>query len=357
MDRPGRRRGRGATTSPKPRFVSADVVPFDDGWGTLEEPVEERVVTEVTSERARSIITRNQSPDVPFSASVNPYRGCEHGCIYCYARPSHAYLDMSPGLDFETRLVAKDNAPDVLATTLRKRGYRPEVLTLGSNTDPYQPIERERRITRRVLEVCRESRHPVAIITKSALILRDLELLAELAAEGLVQVFVSVTTVSTKLSRIMEPRAASPARRFAVVKSLSDTGVPVGVMASPMIPAINDSELESILEGAAAAGAGTATYILIRLPYEIKELFEAWLDEHFAERKERVLGLIRETRGGRLYDSDFAQRMTGQGPYAQLLARRFEVACKRHHLDGALPELSSASFRPPVAAGDQLKLF
>ncbi|MBT8493967.1 MAG: PA0069 family radical SAM protein, partial [Deltaproteobacteria bacterium] len=307
-------------------------------------------------ERARSIVTRNQSPDIPFSASINPYRGCEHGCIYCYARPSHAYLDLSPGLDFETKLSAKDNAPDVLVQTLRKKSYRPETLTIGANTDPYQPVERERRITRRLLETTLESRHPVAVITKSALVLRDLDLLAELAKLELVQVFLSITTLDSRLSRIMEPRAASPARRLEAVRQLSAAGVPVGVMAAPMIPAINDHELDKIVEAAATAGARTCSYILVRLPLEIKELFEAWLDEHFADRKEKVLGLIRQTRGGKLYDSSFGVRMRGQGTYADLLARRFEVARRRHGLEERLPALSADRFEPPGAVGDQLSL-
>jgi len=357
VHRDGTRRGRGATTSPRPRFVAASVEPFDDGWGGLDEPAPDRIATEVKSERARTIVTRNDSPDVPFSASINPYRGCEHGCIYCYARPSHAYLDLSPGLDFETRLVAKDNAPDVLVDTLRKRNYRPETITIGANTDPYQPIERERHVTRRLLEVASASNHPISIITKSSLILRDQDLLSDLARRRLVHVFVSVTTLSSKLSRVMEPRAASPARRIEVVRALSSAGVPVGVMAAPMIPALNDNELEAIVAAAADAGASWASYILIRLPHEIGELFESWLDTHFADRKERILGLIRETRGGRLYDSSFGQRMRGQGPYAELLARRFAVACRRSGLGGELEPLSTDGFRPPVAAGDQLDLF
>jgi len=337
--------------------VAAAVEPFDDGWGGLDEPAPDRIATEVASERARSIVTRNDSPDVPFSASINPYRGCEHGCIYCYARPSHAYLDLSPGLDFETRLVAKDNAPDVLVETLRKRNYRPEPITIGANTDPYQPIERERELTRRLLEVASSTNHPVSIITKSSLVLRDLDVLGDLADRRLVQVFVSVTTLESKLSRIMEPRAAAPARRIEVMRALSERGIPVGVMAAPMIPGLNDGELEGILRASAGAGARWASYILVRLPLEIRELFEAWLETHFPDRKERILGLIRQTRGGQLYDSSFGQRMRGQGAYADLLARRFEVARRRFGLSEELASLSAEAFRPPLMTGPQLDLF
>jgi len=355
MRRSGHVPGRGAVSSPGPRYCTS-AQPIDDGWPGLE-PEPERIATEVRSERARSILSSNDSPDLPFSASINPYRGCEHGCIYCYARPTHAYLDLSPGLDFETRLVAKDNAPDVLADSLRSKRYRASPITIGANTDPYQPVERQRRITRGVLEVLLDHQHPLSIITKSTLILRDLDILEELAKSSLVHVLVSITTLDAKLMRIMEPRAASPAARLDAVRRLSKAGVPTGVMAAPIIPAINDHEIEQLVAAAARAGARTCAYVLLRLPREVSELFTAWLEQHFPDRRDRVLGLVRDARSGQLNDSEFGSRMRGRGPYAELLARRFEVARRRHGLDKRMPELSCERFELPPRRGDQLALF
>lgn len=343
-------RGRGAVSNPAGRFEKLREEAFDDGWGSLDD-APERVPTEVLPDRTKTIIARNDSPDVPFDRSINPYRGCEHGCIYCFARPSHAYLGFSPGLDFETRIMAKPKAAELLRAELGRRGYRPAPLALGSNTDPYQPVEREWKITRSVIAVLKEARHPLGIVTKSALVLRDLDLIAPLAEEGLAAVMVSLTTLDRKLARAMEPRAAAPERRLATIRALRGAGVPVGVLASPMIPALNDSELERILESAAEAGAGWAGYILLRLPLELAGLFSEWLDEHYPTRAEHVRSLIRETRGGADYRSEFGERMRGRGPYAALLARRFRVAAKRFGLDGPPPTLRSDRFRPPPPAG------
>jgi DNA repair photolyase len=349
------RKGRGASNNPANRYASTVTVPLDDGWGTLDEPATP-LRTTVTPEVTRSIITTNDSPDVPFNRSINPYKGCEHGCIYCFARPTHAYLDLSPGLDFESRIFSKPDAARVLREQLRHERYAPEVIAIGANTDPYQPAERDLEITRRVLEVFREFRHPVSIVTKSNLVLRDIDLLSELAADNLANVLVSITTLDRELARRMEPRAATPERRLETIRHLHGAGVPVGVLASPMIPAINDGELEAILEASASAGARSAGYILVRLPLEIKQLFDSWLDEHYPLKKQRVLHLIRDARGGKLYDSQWGTRMRGTGPYADLLRRRFEVASKRLGLDGRLPPLDASKFRVPPRPGDQLSL-
>lgn len=356
-DRDRRRplRGRGAVSNPTPRFESVRQEAFDDGWTPDEAP--ERVPTEVLTDRTKTVIARNDSPDVPFDRSLNPYRGCEHGCVYCFARPSHAYLGFSPGLDFETRIVAKPRAAELLRRELRRPGYRPAPLALGSNTDPYQPIERELKITRSVIEVLREARHPTGVVTKSALVLRDLDLLAPMASEGLAGVMISVTTLERDLARRMEPRAAAPERRLAVIRSLADAGVPVGVLASPMIPGLNDTELEAILEAARDAGAGSAGYILLRLPLEISDLFREWLEAHYPTKAARVEARIRETRGGKLYRPNFGERMRGQGPWADLLARRFRVAARRLGLDAPKPPPRTDLFRPPRAAGAPRSLF
>ena len=331
------RRGRGAVSNPAGRFERWREEAFDDGWGPADPPPE-RIPTEVIRDRTKTIIARNDSPDVPFDRSINPYRGCEHGCIYCFARPSHAWLGFSPGLDFETRIVAKPEAAGLLRRELRKRGYRPGPLALGSNTDPYQPVERELRITRQILEVLSEARHPAGIVTKSALVLRDLDLIVPMAEAGLMQVMVSLTTLDNGLARVMEPRAAAPERRLATIRALGEAGVPVGVLASPMIPALNDAELESILEAAAGAGAGFAGFILVRLPHELKELFAEWLETHFPTRASHILHLIREARGGALYEAKFGERMRGQGPYAELLGPA---------VPGGLPQVRP---RPPASA-------
>jgi len=307
--------------------------------------------TELIPDNARSIIATNDSPDVPFEQSINPYRGCEHGCVYCFARPSHAWLDMSPGLDFETRILFKPNAAELLRQELARKSYRCRPLALGSNTDPYQPAERKLRITRSVLEVLAEHHHPVTIVTKSALVTRDLDLLAPMARRGLASVYVSVTTLDPALARTMEPRAASPARRIEALAAVTEAGVPTGVLASPMIPGLNDVELENILEAASRAGARTAAYLLVRLPHEVKQIFIEWLEAHFPTRAAKVLHLLREMRGGALNDPRFDSRHRGQGPLADLLRRRFEVACRRLGLDAERSELDCASFRAPGRQG------
>ncbi len=349
-------RGRGALTNPEGRFEKLRQEAFDDGWDSRDPPPE-RIPTEVITDRAKTILSRNDSPDVPFDRSVNPYRGCEHGCIYCFARPSHAFWGYSPGLDFETKIIAKPGAASLLRGELGKRGYRPGALALGSNTDPYQPVERELRITRGVLEVLEEARHPVGIVTKSSLVLRDLDLIAPMAERGLATVMISLTTLDRHLARVMEPRAAAPERRLFTMRALRDAGVPVGVLASPMIPALNDAELERILEAAGEAGAGTAGYILVRLPHELKELFSEWLERHFPTRAAHIESLIRDARGGRLHQGGFGERMRGRGPIAELLATRFRVATRRLGLDRPRPPARTDLFRPPRPPGAGRSLF
>ncbi|WP_312234699.1 PA0069 family radical SAM protein, partial [Stutzerimonas nitrititolerans] len=319
-------RGRGTASNPHNRFAPTRSEAYDDGW---EQEVPPTRATEVRSETAKTIITRNQSPDVGFDRSVNPYRGCEHGCIYCFARPSHAYWDLSPGIDFETRLIAKTNLAERLEQELSKPGYVPQPIALGVNTDAYQPLEREQRLTRQALEILLRYRHPVHIITKGSLVLRDLDLLVPLAEQRLVSVSVSLTTLDDELKRIMEPRAASPAARLRVLCTLHQAGVPVSVMCAPMIPMINDMELERMLEAAREAGAASAGYVLLRLPHELAGLFEDWLAEHFPQRAGHVLSLVRQSRGGRNNDSRFGSRMRGEGQFAELLAQRFRLACRR----------------------------
>ncbi len=340
------RRGRGAVSNRSGRFEPESRAAFDDGWGSIDEPVAE-LDTQVTVEKTKAILTRNDSPDIPFDRSINPYKGCEHGCVYCFARPSHAYLGMSPGLDFETKLVAKPDAAAALRAELSRPSYRCEVIALGANTDPYQPIEREWRITRAVLETLREARHPVSIVTKSNLVLRDLDILSEMAAQGLASVYLSITTLDRVLARRMEPRAPTPERRLDAVRALTEAGVPAGVLVSPIIPALNDPDLERVLAAAAEAGARAAHYILVRLPLEIAGLFSEWLDTHYPDRAERVRNMIRDTRGGKLYDSRFGTRMRGEGVYADLIARRFQVAAHRLGLDRGMPALDCAQFQPP----------
>ncbi len=370
-------KARGALSNPTGRFESeqrVDLPEYADDWGAPRDDAElpardddddadpydddpDELETVVTPERIASIIARNDSPDVPFDQSLNPYRGCEHGCVYCFARPSHAYLGLSPGLDFETRITSKPDAARVLRAELSKKGYRCSVLALGSNTDPYQPVERRLGITRSMLEVLAELEHPVSIVTKSALVTRDLDLLAPMAAKNLAQVFLSITTLDPKLAAILEPRAARPRRRLETMRTLAAAGVPVGVLAAPMIPAINDSELEQILAACHDAGASDAGYVLVRLPHEIKQLFTEWLEAHFPDRKDRVLSLIRGTRDGKLYDATFGTRMRGTGEYADLIGRRFELACRRLGLHHGRPALDTTRFKGGPAAGRQLPLF
>lgn len=352
MYSPAPQKGRGTTYNPLNRFSPSHSTVEDDGWY---QDVPATQGTEIRIETAKTIITRNTSPDLPFDRSINPYRGCEHGCIYCYARPSHAYWDLSPGLDFETKLIAKTNAAEVLEQQLSKPGYVCAPINLGSNTDPYQPIEREQQLTRRLLQVLLRYRHPVTIVTKGALVLRDLDLLAELASQRLARVMISLTTLDDTLKRILEPRAAAPKARLRAIRVLREAGVPVGVLCSPMIPMVNDSELEHLLEAAKDAGAQSAAYMMLRLPLEVAPLFEQWLQDHYPQRAAHVLSLIRQSRGGELYDSRFGTRMRGEGVFAELLAQRFRKAAKRLGFEGREAQaLDCTAFCPP---GGQMALF
>jgi DNA repair photolyase len=345
------RKGRGAVSNPALRYAATHVDAFDDEW--LREPDQPApLATVVRADPARTIISRNRSPDVPFEQSINPYRGCEHGCVYCFARPTHAYLDLSPGLDFETRLYYKENAAALLTAELARPGYVCKPITLGANTDPYQPIERRLRVTRSLLEVLAGCRHPLSIVTKGGLVLRDLDILSDMARTGLATVLVSITTLDDDTKRTLEPRAASPSRRLAVVRALADAGVPVGVLVAPIIPLITDHELEHILERAAEAGARSAGYVLLRLPLEIEDLFAEWLRAHAPGKAEHVMSLMRQMHGGRAYDSRFKVRQRGTGLYAELLAKRFEIASRRFDLGvrGRLT-LDTRQFRPPSISG------
>jgi DNA repair photolyase len=353
-------RQRGALSQIQGRFETEARAPFDDGWQRDDEPVAP-LQTSVTVEKARSIISRNDSPDIPFDQSINTYRGCEFGCAYCYARPSHSYLELSPGLDFETKIFAKTNAAELLREELAKPGYKVSPIALGANTDCYQPAERKFRITRQVVEVLSECDHPLTIVTKSALLERDLDLLAPMAKKNLVKVFVSIGTLDRVLARRLEPRAASPQRRLDVLKALSQAGVPCGVMVAALIPALNDKTLEQVLEEAAKAGAQEAAYVILRLPNELKDLFKEWLATHYPERADHVISIVRQMRGGKDNDPRFGERMRGTGNFAELVSRRFAIACKRHGLNGhgggrRVPELDCTRFVPPSPAG-QMKLF
>ena len=352
--RSGPMKGRGAASFVRGRFEKTVAEAEDDGWGSVytadddgaEAPLP-KLRTEVTEERARSIIRRNQSPDIPFSQSLNPYRGCEHGCVYCFARPSHAYLDLSPGLDFETKLYAKTNAAERLRAELAKKNYRCTPISLGINTDAYQPIERRYRITRQLLEVFAECRHPVSLITKSALIQRDLDLLVPMAKQHLVSVYVSITSLDNRLSSKLEPRAAAPHTRLDTVQALHEAGVPVGTMVAPIIPMITDREIEHILEAAHEHGARAAGYVLLRLPHELKDVWREWLALHYPERAAHVMSLVQQMRGGKDYDSAWGTRMRGEGPFADLIAMRFAKAYKRIGF-GRLPTMDCSKFLPPL---------
>jgi len=350
MGRPVSIKGRGAADNPQGRFETL---------ARSHEPGAEspsRPQTVVTLQQARSIIARNDSPDLPFTRSINPYQGCEHGCIYCYARPSHAYLGLSPGLEFETRLFAKENAADLLRRELSLPGYRCELIALGANTDPYQPIEREHRITRSILEVLWEFRNPVGIVTKGSLIERDLDLLERMAREGLAQVFVSIGSLDGEIARTLEPRAAAPYRRVETVRRLSERGVPCGTLVAPIIPFLNDKDMEAVLEAVSEAGARMAGYTLLRLPWEVKDLFKDWLERHYPLKAKHVMARIRDMRGGRDNDPRFGSRMKGEGQFAELLAKRFEIACKRLGLNaGGRKRLDTTKFRRPDPS--QGKLF
>jgi len=352
---PDGRRGRGALSNASGRYEKLERLRADDGWGALDE-APPPLRTSVTIDATRDIIATNTSPDVGFDRSINPYRGCEHGCVYCFARPTHAWLGLSPGLDFESRLFAKPNAPTLLEEALSHPKYQPSVIAMGTNTDPYQPLERTMGITRRVLEVLERFGHPVAVVTKSQLVVRDADILGRMAARGLAKVCVSVTTLDPALARAMEPRAATPARRLAAIRSLVEAGVPAGVMVAPTIPALTDREMEAILEAAAGAGAAEAGYVLLRLPLEIKDLWREWLAEAYPDRAARVMKLLREMRGGKDYDAEWFKRQRGQGPYARLIADRFRTASARLGLNRATFSLKLTEFRRPPRRGDQLRL-
>ena len=343
-------KGRGATFNPENRFRREGREAFDDGWDGDDETLPPQK-TIVAIQKSRTIIARNDSPDIPFTQSINPYQGCEHGCIYCYARPSHAYLDLSPGLDFETKLFAKPNAADLLRAELSRAGYVCDPIALGSNTDPYQPIEREWKVTRSILEVLTECEHPFSIVTKSARVERDIDLIAPMAAKNMARVFVSVTTLDHDLARKLEPRATAPRRRLQAIKRLADAGIPVGVLVAPLIPQLNDRDLESILEAAAANGARSAGWIMLRLPHEVAPLFREWLDLHYPLRAAHVMSIVHDLRGGRDYDSRFGARMRGSGEFATLIERRFSLAVKRLGLNRDRVPMDTTRFKPPRFAG------
>jgi DNA repair photolyase len=349
-------RGRGARSNRSGRYEAEVREAFDDGW-TAEDAVPSALATTVSPEKAKVIITRNDSPDVGFGASINPYRGCEHGCIYCYARPAHAYMGLSPGLDFESRLFFKPEAARLLDRELRRPSYSPEIIHIGGNTDPYQPQERKLRVTRSVIEVLERFEHPFSVISKSALVLRDLDILGAMARRNLVRVAISITTLDRRLARSMEPRAATPEKRLDAVRRLSEAGVPVIVMFAPCIPGLNDHEMEAVLGRAADAGARGAGYVALRLPLEIKDLFQEWLASDHPDRARRVMSLVRQMRGGKDYDSQWGKRMKGEGPIAALTARRFASAKARYGLAASLPPLDLTRFRVPPRPGDQMDLF
>ena len=350
-----RRKGRGATFNPGARFDTVTRHGFDDGWTALDDLPHFK--TQVTAETARRVISRNDSPDLPFDRSINPYRGCEHGCVYCYARPTHAFMGLSAGLDFETQLFAKPNAAKLLEKELSRPDYQCRSIALGTNTDPYQPIERRWRVTREILEVLERCDHPVGIVTKAHLVTRDIDILARMAARGLARVGISITTLDRDLSRRMEPRCPTPERRLDAIRRLSDAGVPVSVFVAPLIPALNDHEMERILDAAKAAGAQDAGYTVLRLPHEVRPLFKDWMAEHFPDRSAHVMQVLRSMRGGRDNDATFGLRMRGSGPYAWQLERRFDIASRRLKLDSIRAPLRTDLFRPPVPAGAQMSLF
>jgi DNA repair photolyase len=348
-------KGRGAVSNASGRFESRRREAFDDGWDSPSD--EPRPRTRVQADSSRSVLVYNQSPDIPFDRSVNPYRGCEHGCVYCFARPTHAYLGLSPGLDFETRLFSKPDAAELLEEALRKPGYRCQTLALGVNTDAYQPVERKLEITRSLLRVLQRFRHPLAIVTKSALVERDIDILREMAAEQLVSVNISLTTLDAGLARKLEPRAVSPRRRLQTIRRLADAGIPVSVLVAPVIPVLTDPELDAILAAAGDAGAQSAAYILLRLPLEVSELFQQWLLAHYPLKAEHVMKRVRDTRGGKDYDSRFGQRMRGSGEFAGMIAQRFALACRKLGLEPREYPNNCEAFRVPARSGDQLALF
>jgi len=352
---PERRRGRGATINPGGRYEAEQRITEDDGWGSLEELPPFK--TEIAYEKARNIITRNDSPDISFDRSINPYRGCEHGCVYCFARPTHAYLGLSPGLDFESKLTAKPDAAALLERELSSPSYQPRTIAIGTNTDAYQPIEKKLRIMREILEVLAKFNHPVGIVTKSALVQRDIDILAPMAEKGLVKVAISVTTLDPRTARGMEPRAASPPKRLETIRKLSEAGIPVTVLVAPIVPAINEHEIERILDAAKAAGAQEAGYVLLRLPLEVRDIVQEWLLTHHPDKLRHVMSLIRSTRGGKDYDSQWGQRMVGSGPYAWMIGRRFELAAERIGFNTTRRRLRTDLFVRPEKEKAQLSLF
>jgi DNA repair photolyase len=349
-----RRRGRGAGVNPSGRFEPVSRQVFDDGWETLEELPAFK--TEVQVEKPRTIITRNESPDISFDRSINPYRGCEHGCVYCFARPTHAYMGLSPGLDFESKLFAKPDAAKLLERELAKEGYQPKVIAIGTNTDPYQPIEKKWRIMREILEVLEAYNHPVGIVTKSALVARDIDILSRMAGKGLAKVALSVTSLDRTLARTMEPRAATPPKRLEAIRQLAEAGIPASVMVAPIIPGLNDQEIERILDSARAAGAREAGYVILRLPLEVSPIFKDWLLRHYPDRYRHVLSLVRSMRGGKDYDAEWGKRMKGSGPYAWQIGRRFELAARKYGLNLERTKLRTDLFKAPKGAGEQLML-
>ncbi len=352
--RPDRNRGRSAGINPSGRFEPVTRHVFDDGWNSLEELPPFR--TEVQVEKPRTIITRNESPDISFDRSINPYRGCEHGCVYCFARPTHSYMGLSPGLDFESKLFAKPDAAKLLEKELSREGYQPRTIAIGTNTDPYQPVERQWRIMREILEVLEARNHPVGIVTKSALVTRDIDILARMAERGLAKVALSVTTLDRMLARTMEPRASTPTKRLEAIRQLSEAGIPASVMVAPIIPGLTDPEIERILDSARAAGAREAGYVLLRLPLEVAPIFKDWLLRHYPDRYRHVMSLVRAMRGGKDYDSEWGKRMKGSGPYAWQIGRRFEIAAKRLGLNMERRPLRTDLFVPPAKKNEQLML-
>ncbi|HVV42041.1 MAG TPA: PA0069 family radical SAM protein [Nitrobacter sp.] len=350
-----RRRGRGAQTNSSGRYEAEARVAFDDGWRSLDDLPPFK--TTVAVDTARKVITRNDSPDIGFDRSINPYRGCEHGCVYCFARPTHAYLGLSPGLDFESKLFAKPDAPALLEKELAAPDYEPKMIAIGTNTDPYQPIERDSRIMRGILEVLERASHPVGIVTKSALVVRDIDILSRMAKRNLAKVALSVTSLDPKLARTMEPRASTPPKRLEALRQLAEAGIPTTVMVAPVIPALNDMEIERILDAAAHAGVKEASYVLLRLPLEVRDLFRDWLIANYPDRYRHVFTLIRDMRNGRDYDSQWGTRMKGTGPMAWMIGRRFEIACERLGLNKRRSRLTVDHFTKPAGAGQQLNLF
>jgi DNA repair photolyase len=349
-----RRRGRGAGVNPSGRYEPVSRHVFDDGWETIEELPPFK--TEVQVEKPRTIITRNESPDISFDRSINPYRGCEHGCVYCFARPTHAYMGLSAGLDFESKLFAKPDAARLLERELAKEGYQPKIIAIGTNTDPYQPIEKKWRIMREVLEVLEAHNHPVGIVTKSALVARDIDILSRMAEKGLAKVALSVTSLDRTLARTMEPRAATPPKRLETIRKLSEAGIPASVMVAPIVPGLNDQEIERILDSARAAGAREAGYVILRLPLEVSPIFKDWLLTHYPDRYRHVMSLVRSMRGGKDYDSEWGKRMKGSGPYAWQIGRRFELAARKLGLNLERTKLRTDLFKAPKGAGEQLML-